>query len=85
MAGFRGKQPEESRNLPAPFIDELYLPFANGLQSSETSNPVGRSYSKVVSSSGLHLSHFFLEVDLNNVILAFVTSMTAITFQTNSE
>lgn len=41
-------------------------------------------HTKIVS-SGLHLRHFFLEVDLTEVILAFVTSVTVITFQTNSE
>jgi len=81
VAGFRGQEPEDSRNLPAPFIDEMYLPFATGLQSSETSNPAGRSYSKIVS-SGLRLHHFFLEVDLAELILALVTSVTVITFQT---
>lgn len=70
VAASRGKQPEESRNSPAPFTDKMYLPFANGLQFSETSYLAGRWYSKIVS-PGLHLCHFSLEVDQTKVILGF--------------
>lgn len=46
------------------------------------SNPVWRQRSKIVSSSGLQLSYFFLEVELSKAKLAFVTWTTANIFQT---
>lgn len=80
MAGFRGKQKRGGIYFIVPFIDEIYLPFASGLEKSEISFPAGLS-----NSSGLHLHCLFLEVDLSKIILAFVASMTITTFQTNSD
>lgn len=85
LSGFREKQTELIRNLPALLTNETYLLFPNGLRSSETSNLAGTLHSKIGSSSGLDLSHFFLEVDLSKEIFAFVILMRPTTFQTNSK